>query len=70
MVQQAIVPLLDGTNDAGALVAALREKVREGTIVFQREGAPLTEEGSIETAAREHVSAALDQIARQALLAA
>ena len=70
VVQQAIVPLLDGTNDAGALVAALREKVREGAIVFQREGAPLTEEGSIETAAREHVSAALDQIARQALLAA
>ena len=70
IIQQAVLPLLDGTNDVDALVAALRTKVAEGAIILQRHGVPLTDATEIDGAAREHVIAALDLTARQALLAA
>ena len=70
IVQQAVLPLLDGAHDTGALIAALREKVREGRIVLQREGVPLTEEADIAASAIEHVDQALKGIARASLLVA
>ncbi len=70
IVQQAVLPLLDGTNDTHALVEALRAKAREGQIVFQHAGTPLTSDEAIHSAAREHLTAALSSLTTQALLVA
>ncbi len=70
VVQQAVLPLLDGTNDTDALVEALRAKAREGHIVFQHAGTPLTDDAAIHAAAREHLAAALSTLTTQALLVA
>ena len=70
VVQQAVLPLLDGTHDVDALVAALREKVREGHIILQREGIPLTDETALAASARDHIDHALATFSRSALLIA
>lgn len=70
VVQQAVLPLLDGTNDTDALVEALRAKAREGRIVFQHAGTPLTDGPAIDAAAREHLAAALTTLTSQAVMVA
>ncbi len=70
IVQQAVLPLLDGAHDTDALVEALRAKAREGHIVFQHAGTPLKDDAAIHSAAREHLTAALSTLATQALLVA
>ena len=70
VVQQAVLPLLDGTHDVDALVNALRAKAIEGKIVFQRGGEALSSEVEIEAAVRDHLAAALASIAESALLIA
>ena len=70
IVQQAVLPLLDGTHDVDDLVAALRQKVKEGQIILQRDGVPLTAEVDLDASAREHIGHALAGFSRSALLAA
>jgi methyltransferase-like protein len=70
VVQRAIFPLMDGTHDVDALVAALNEKVRQGAIVYQRDGQPLTGDGDIEAASRDHIGRIVEALTTQALRAA
>ncbi|MEQ1694678.1 MAG: class I SAM-dependent methyltransferase [Hyphomicrobiaceae bacterium] len=70
IVQLAVLPLLDGTNDTDALVEVLRAKAREGRIVFQHAGTPLTDDDAIHAAAREHLTAALTTLTSQAVMVA
>jgi len=70
IVQCAVLPLLDGTHDTDALVAALRAKVAEGQIIFQKSGISLASEHEIADAAREHLAAALSKLTRSGLLVA
>lgn len=68
IVQQAVLPLLDGTHGMDQLVAALREEVQHGKILLQRAGQTLTSDEQIEASAREHLTHALEACAKSALL--
>lgn len=70
VVQQAVLPMLDGKLDTDALAAALRDKALEGAIVFQRDGQPLTERGDIDAASEEHLRHVLAALTKSALNAA
>ena len=70
VIQQAVLPLMDGTHDADQLAAAVEKKVRDGKIVLHRDGVTLTDEAEIAKAAREHLAMALDACAKGALLVA
>jgi len=70
VVQRALLPWLDGTHDTDALVAALRAKVAEGQIIFQKSGITLASDHDIANAARDHLAAALTKLTRSGLMVA
>ncbi len=68
VVQRAILPLLDGTNDHAALAAALAQSARSGAISFLHAGEPVTDNEGIDAAAAEHLRPALAALAASAVL--
>lgn len=69
VVETALLPRLDGASSHADLLAHLLQSVKDGQIVFQREGKPLEDAASIETAAREHLAASLRSLhAKSALV--
>ena len=70
VVQLALLPHLDGTNDIDALIELLRAKVAEGQIVFQNAGETITEDEAIQRATADHLAAALTTLSQSAILIA
>lgn len=70
IVQQTVLPLLDGTNEITALHRTITACIKSGSIRFEREGIALAGEHEIETAITEHVATAIDKFARSGLLCA
>ena len=68
VVAQIVTPLLDGTRDRAALVAAVAAAVAEGRVSFQRADAPVTEPGEVAACCEEHVGRVLADLARGACL--
>lgn len=68
LVQRAILPLLDGTNDRDAIAAEVHAMVTSGQLTFQRDGQNLVEPAHISQAIDEHVASALSEFHRAALL--
>jgi methyltransferase-like protein/cyclopropane fatty-acyl-phospholipid synthase-like methyltransferase len=69
IVQRAVLPLLDGTNDQEALMRAVQGLVASGDLVFYRGGDKLVEPDDIGAAVEEHIAAALQSFHAAALLA-
>jgi len=67
-LEKFLLPLLDGSADAGALVDAVSQAVEQGAMHVTRGGEPLTEAGEISRTVREQVDAALRSLALNALL--
>ncbi|WP_158884018.1 class I SAM-dependent methyltransferase [Rhodanobacter sp. L36] len=65
VVETVLLPLLDGEHDHAALMAAMRESVKNGQLKFMQDGQPLTEEKDIERAAVEHIDAVLKRLAER-----
>jgi methyltransferase-like protein/trans-aconitate methyltransferase len=68
VVQRAILPALDGTNDMPALRRKLDAEVQSGDIRFESKGALLTEADAISDAVAEHLVGALRSLARSGIL--
>ena len=68
VVETALLPRLDGATTHAGLLAHLLRSVKDGQIVFQREGKPLEDEAAIEAAAREHLEASLRSLHAKAAL--
>ena len=69
IVQQSILPLLDGHHGTEALIAHLLQEAQAGRIRFLRQGATVTDAADMERSAREQLPAALEGLRQQALLA-
>ena len=69
IVQQSILPLLDGQHGTEALIAHLLQEAQAGRIRFLRQGATVTDAADMERSAREQLPAALEGLRQQALLA-
>jgi SAM-dependent methyltransferase len=65
-----VLPLLDGSRDADTITAAIVEAGRDGRLAFNRNGAPVVDDGERSRIARENVAAMLPALARAALLRA
>jgi len=70
IVAQTVTPLLDGTNDRDALVAAVIAAATAGRISFQRAGQTVTDPAGIADCAGEHVDRVLTGSLRNACLIA
>ena len=70
IVAQIVTPLLDGTRDREALVAAVAAAAAEGRVSFQRADAQVTEPGEMAACCEEHVDRVLADLARGACLIA
>jgi methyltransferase-like protein len=68
VVQQALLPKVDGHNDRTGLEARLLECVRQGTIRFERDGVPIRDDAGLAACAEEHVGLALQGLQRAGLL--
>ena len=68
VVQHALLPKLDGESDRASLKATLIDCARQGTLRFERDGAPITGDAEIAAAAEEHVQLALEGLQRSGLL--
>lgn len=70
LVQQAILPLLDGQHARAALLQRVRERVASGHIYFLKDGARVEAAEDIETLIGDHVRNGLEALARSAILLA
>lgn len=70
VVQCALLPDLDGTRTQAALIATVERHVADGRIRFQKDGLPVETAGAIDNAIREHISSALEGLAKSGLLLA
>lgn len=70
LVQQAILPLLNGESDHAALLQRVRERVSSGHIHFVKNGERVCDVEDIEKLIGEHVRSALEVLKRQAVLVA
>ncbi len=70
LVQQAVLPALDGKHDEDDVRRVVAEAVRSGKIVFLKSGVPIQEQTEIDASIREHVQGALETLARLGLLVA
>jgi methyltransferase-like protein/2-polyprenyl-3-methyl-5-hydroxy-6-metoxy-1,4-benzoquinol methylase len=70
LVQQHIVPILDGKHTKEQIFAHLLEQAMKNVLQFNRHGVILTEAKDIEAAAKDHLDNALLLCAKQALLIA
>ncbi len=70
LVQQAVLPALDGKHDERDVQRVVAEAVSTGKIVFLKGGVPVLEQGEIDASIREHVKSALATLARSGLLVA
>lgn len=70
LLEQSLLPLLDGTRSHDALAEHLEAEVRSDRLRFIKDAEPLTEPPAIKEFAREQVALALDALRRKALLAA
>ena len=66
----ALLQLLDGNNDKGALVARLREMIDDESLTVQKEGEPTDDAEVIAEASEQQVEAFLFNFARSGLLEA
>ena len=67
IVQLAVLPMLDGANDMAMLHRTVATCVSQGSIRFERNGVALHDH-DVDTAITEHVTSALDRLARSGLL--
>ena len=70
VVAQVVMPLLDGTNDKDALIAAVTAVAAAGRISFQRAGVTVTDPAAVADCASEHVDRVLADCLRNACLIA
>lgn len=70
VVAQVVMPLLDGTRDRNALIAALKAVAADGRITFQRAGATVKDSAEIAECAAEHVDRVLADCVRNGCLIA
>ena len=70
LVQQAVLPALDGEHDEDGVRRQLEDAVRDGKIVFLKGGEPLREPADIDASIAEHLKSALETLARSGLLVA
>mgnify|MGYP000967018690 CR=1 FL=1 len=70
IIAQVVTPLLDGTNDRDALVAATIAAANDGRVTFQRAGQPVVEQEDIAACAVEHVDRVLVHLQGNACLVA
>lgn len=68
LVQRAILPLLDGANDRGAIEENISHLVAGGQISFEQDGSVLTDPDQIRAAISIQVGDALASLQRAALL--
>jgi methyltransferase-like protein/SAM-dependent methyltransferase len=67
-LQRHILPLLDGSNDRAEILARLIEVTAAGALVVHDKGLRLTDSGRIRHVLDRPLSAALDSLARSAIL--
>ena len=70
LVQQAVLPVLDGEHDEEGVRRQLEDAVRDGKIVFLKGGEPVREPAEIDASIAEHLKSALETLARSGLLVA
>ncbi|MBM3578978.1 MAG: methyltransferase domain-containing protein [Alphaproteobacteria bacterium] len=70
IVAQVVTPLLDGSNDREALIAATIAAADVGRVTFQRAGQPVVEPADIAACAAEHVDRVLGHLHGNACLLA
>ena len=68
LVQQAVLPLLDGSHDREAISDSVRRLVEAGKLQFLRNGEVLVDEPAIGEAVEEHIEQALQTFQKAALL--
>lgn len=69
IVQQSILPLLDGKHGTEAMVAHLLQEAQAGRIRFLQQGETVTTPAEMERCAREQLPVALEGLRQHALLA-
>ena len=70
IVAQVVTPLLDGSNDREALIAATISAAEAGRVAFQRAGQTVAEPADIAACAAEHVDRVLGHLQGNACLVA
>jgi methyltransferase-like protein/2-polyprenyl-3-methyl-5-hydroxy-6-metoxy-1,4-benzoquinol methylase len=70
IVAQVVTPLLDGSNDRDALIAATVKAADAGRVTFQRAGQTVVEPADIAVCAAEHVDRVLNHLQSNACLVA
>jgi methyltransferase-like protein len=70
IVAQVVTPLLDGSNDRDALIAATIAAADAGRVTFQRAGQTVVEPADIAVCAAEHVDRVLSHLQSNACLIA
>ncbi len=68
LLEQSLLPLLDGTHSHDALAEHLEAEVRADRLRFVKDDKPLTDPSAVSEFARQQVSLALDGLRRKALL--
>jgi methyltransferase-like protein/2-polyprenyl-3-methyl-5-hydroxy-6-metoxy-1,4-benzoquinol methylase len=68
IVNQIVVPRLDGTSDRDALIGVLREAEAAGRVTFMRDGQKITDAEALAASAAEHVDRSLSDCLRNACL--
>ncbi|WP_440533798.1 methyltransferase regulatory domain-containing protein [Variovorax sp. YR566] len=68
LLEQSLLPLLDGTHSHDALAEHLEAEVRSDRLRFVKDDKPLTDPSAVREFARQQVSLALDGLRRKALL--
>jgi len=69
IVEQSILPLLDGEHDVVSLREHLRQEVANGRIIFKKEDQSITHPEELATSINEHLQAALISLKHKGLLA-
>lgn len=69
IVEQSILPLLDGEHDVVSLREHLRQEVANGQITFKKEDQPITNPEELATSINDHLQASLLSLKRKGLLA-
>ncbi|MBI5013334.1 MAG: methyltransferase, partial [Methylocystis sp.] len=67
---QVVTPLLDGSNDRDALIAATIAAADAGNVTFQRAGQTVVEPADVAVCAAEHVDRVLGHLQSNACLVA
>jgi methyltransferase-like protein/cyclopropane fatty-acyl-phospholipid synthase-like methyltransferase len=68
LVARAVLPMLDGTNDHGAIRLRVETLVQDGKLRFFSDGATIEDPDQIDAAITEHIASALNGFQRSALL--